>query len=256
MKIDINIEDRWKYGEVAFLVDREDFLEDIAVARRLLGIRKLITHTQVEINKWFEEEINQALKAKLNKRGLDLKRKKKFSFPVTESQKTIDRLLKKYHKPLFYSDILKSAILCGLVTDEDFSLTSYVQIIDPMEYIERYKRGEFIGYPKIAIIISPETKPDEINELFRTGIQPEMDYFNHNYLNSKRNLPDTMSNIKKVREWYWMYQNERVNGKGAYKRIVDKWEKTHPPKDGDNLINQNTIEHAISRYKKNLKAAI
>lgn len=68
MKIDIQIEEDWKHTEVAILVDREDFLEDIQVARRLLHIKRLIPHTQEAINRWKEEEQNKAIRIPIDKK--------------------------------------------------------------------------------------------------------------------------------------------------------------------------------------------
>lgn len=230
--IEIKVDDKWKFGEVAFLVDREDFLEDIAKARKLLGIKKLIPNTEIAINKWKGEEQNEALKAQLIKE----------LSTVTRSQKIKDKLLKKYHKPLFFANILDAVILCGNVTDKDFSTTAYVQIIDPMDYIERHKHRKFLGYPRIAIIISPETKLSEVKEVFRKNVPSEMDYFKNEYLNSKSKLHSTISNIKRDRRWYW----ENKNGNSAAK-ICEK---------SDLNIDQKSVEKAITQYKKHLQIAI
>ena len=40
--VDIRIKNNWKYGEIAFLVDREDFLQDLKKTRKELEITKPI----------------------------------------------------------------------------------------------------------------------------------------------------------------------------------------------------------------------
>lgn len=257
--IDIQIEDDWKFGEVAYLVDRDDFIENLIKARKKLGIKNLIPHTPEDINKWREEELNQTINKNLSK----TKSKKEFSFPVTRIQIIKHNLLDKYHLPLFYADILEAAILCGLITDEDFSVTAYIQIIDPQDYIERYKKKKFLGYPKIAIILSPETKLEEIEVLYKNSLPEEMHFYQQNYLKTNQDLTNPAHNKKRDRKWYW----ERRKGKWpidialqtldidkkSYKLALKEHYKNRELLDKITYLT-NTIKQALKRYKKALKS--
>lgn len=224
--IDIKIKDDWKFGEVAYLVDRKDFLEDIHKARKRLEINNLIPHTKEAINSWFQEEQNH-------------KSKNASTSSTTKSQLIKHTLLEKYHKPLFYSFILDASILCGIVTDDDFSVTAHTDIIDPNEYIKRYKQKKFLGYPKLAIVFSPETKLDEIIELYKTSTPDLIDFFKQEYLKTNQHNSRTSPTIRNKRDWYWL--NEK--GMSAFKI----WEELKLK------IEPKSIDNAIRDYKKNLQ---
>ena len=52
-----------------------------------------------------------------------------------------------------------------------------------------------------------------------------------------------------------MHKEEVKNGRGAIKRILDKWIAIHPEFE-NNESDYNIIEQAISRYRKFLKTDI
>lgn len=251
--ISIRIENKWTFCEVAFLVDRDDFLADILKARRLLGVKKLIPHTQEDLNKWYGEELDRALDKKFSSSKVS----KEFSFPTTKSQIIKDKILTKYRKPPFFLNIIEAAIFCGFITDEDFSVTAYVQIIDPNEYVERYKLRKFMGYPKLAIVISPETKPEEVESIMRKRVPSEMEFFKQNYLKSKRNLTDTVSNIERDRVWYWLNHKTNpydINKKQALDKKLGYYRIAQLSTQQGSPISLSGVRAAIDQYRDKLYA--
>lgn len=59
-RIEINIKDDWRYGLVASLIDRADFLQDIEAIRKKHKIKKLFSREEIENEtlKQFDETTN------------------------------------------------------------------------------------------------------------------------------------------------------------------------------------------------------
>lgn len=227
--IDISIKDNWKYGEIAFLVDREDFLRDVKKARKELGVTKLVPYKQV--NSWLNKQYRQETKDFKVKKG-KFSRGTVYSVPAGKVDIKIENLLAKYRKPsTFFLPILYS-ILGGIVTDSEYSITAYCEIIYPEISVPE---------PKVAIIIHPETKPKEVEKLFKTKIPEALGEYKKYILKTKRTLPDTISNIRRDRHWYWLKK------KGlSYTQVHKRAEK-----EGEAITRDGVIK-AIKQYEKRL----
>jgi len=252
-QISITIKNKLKYTAVAQLVDRPEFIIDLMEAREYLNIKILISHDRFEIEKWRGEELNNSTKS------------------PTKFQIIADKLLNKYRKPPFFLKIIQVAILCGVVTSEDYSVTAYAKIIDPYDYVERYKKKKFLGYPTLAIVISPETKIEEVKQLFKTGLRSTKDYYKEQYLKQNYYTFRPKTEIETHREWYWRnkYFDEspldiailKNGGKEKYQSIRRLFDKKSYLLDDNTKIEYydyldkvrketGTINTSINRYKK------
>lgn len=231
MKIDIKIHSNWKYGAVAFLVDRTDFLEDIKSSRKILGITKLLSHK--EAKKWKGIELDkEILKHPIKETSGDLKEAEYFTIHKTKSELITDQLLMKYHKPVTYWLVIHYAILCGEVTDDEFSASAYCKVIYPGEVKE----------PEVAIIITPDTKLKEIREIYKTAVPETIQEYNKYTLKSSKLTSDTVSNIKRDRRWFWLKKEN--NSYSAIGKIES---------ENDIDISSEGIKKAIDRFKSHLK---
>src|SRR3990167_7170798 len=98
--VEINIKDNRKFGEVAFLVDREDFIKDLIRARKELGIKGLNTY------------------------GSDIGWSR-------SKESIVNGLLKNYHKDLSFRSVLIDAVFYGKVEESKISDNAYCTIIYP-----------------------------------------------------------------------------------------------------------------------------
>lgn len=215
--IDIRIADNWRYGEIAFLVDREDFLKDLALVRKKLGVKQLRpykTTKYVEIN--------------------DLINSRNFDDKLTH---TVEELRKKYKKTQAFHLVIKSAILTGVVTEKEYA-SAYSTIIFP-EDDDFFLQSE----PNIAIIISPDAKIEDITKVFNKEIPQTKKLYIQKILKSKRVLPDTISNVKRDRQWYWQKKNSSY-GK-VHKEIIKS-----------QSITRDGIIKAIKQYEARLSVEL
>lgn len=111
----------------------------------------------------------------------------------------------------------------------------------------------------MAIAVTPFSTEGDIKAAFqdcKDNIREFVEMFSPVYKNMEK---DTITNIKRDRNWYW----EHKSG-DKYRDILDEWNKkcsyfvNATPHKGNqkcqycDLIDQNVIEKAVSRYKKNL----
>lgn len=212
--IDIKIKDNWRYGEIAFLVDRDDFLEDIIEARKRLGLSTFIPHKEILEVEWTSLSLSQADKLS----------------PIVE------KLRKKYKKTHHFYLVIEAAILCGVVADGDFMRT-YCTIIFPGD-----DDFFFTSEPHLAIIFTPETKLKEIIASFKKEAAGGKKSYKEFVLKTKRTTQDTISNIKRDRKWYWMKKNG-LSYSQIHKQATEK---------GKEAITRDGIIKAIKQYKERL----
>src|SRR3989344_5785140 len=86
-------------------------------------------------------------------------------------------------------------------------------------------------FGEVAIIFSPNTKLEEIKEVYKTQASKLIGEYNKNVLKSKRKTPDTISNIKRDRKWYWQH----VNG-SSYQKIWEATKVKDRPHDREGVI--------------------
>ena len=256
--VDIRIEDNWGFGLVAFLVDKDDFLQDLQSVRQKLSLKKLLNREKVE--KQFEEK-NQKATTKLFNTSSQEQRELLNRMRIVASTKydtaTIE-LLEKYRKSNNFHHVIKFAIISGVVTDEDFEGT------EPVIWVITPGQGKTeipIHYPQIAIVVDPETHPDKVKEGFTNFIK--------NAKSFKRwdqwVLQDTINNIKRDRKWYWRWRNGEsyrriaINDNGGlkyYQEIKKELEKGIR-RLGDALWDKYNSElENIEKYRGKVKEAV
>lgn len=251
MKIEpvtIKITDNWRYCLVAWLMDRDDFLVDLHNARKKLGIDdKLVDY--VTVKEWFKTEFEkQREKTPIKRVFNQLTGKGGYLFPKTKSEELTAKLLMKYHKSPLYFDAVRHAIVTGVVTDKEFARTAFCQVLPPDYQMIDIEHGitNLVDHnqPVMAIVISPETKLNEVVRVFREEVPYLRMEYEAGYLKAKQLAPDQISNVRRDRKWYWMHEQGM-----SYKVIFDK-EGKQELDDVDGVIK------AIKRYQNKLTAEI
>lgn len=253
--IDIQIEDNSKYCYVAYLVDREDFLKDIQDVRKQLSLKTMpykfprypYDGTNRIIGKYYKgilsiNDVRVLLEEMCFKEKLMniIQLDKTFGTAVQYAES----LTGKYRSAMHCFPVILSSILTGKVNEFDFLTTYCLELNDEdmpviSKDIERYGS-------KVTIVVNPETTNKELLDIF--------DYIKKHEFRMKKidkdtpseyMLPDVISNIKRDRKWYW--QNKQ--GESAFK-IFKGLEKQGI------IIEQKTIEKAITQYRKRLQTPL
>lgn len=224
---------------VAFLVDRTDFLNDLQTSREELNLKTLISHDKV--SSWEEEEL-QLLKKTKPPTVINTGNGIAYWDPNTPLELITFKLLKKYKKPPTYYDVVSKAILSGCVTDDDFTHTAYCYVDYPDFYNPKDYGLNIIEEPKICIVITPDTKLNEVVELFKTEVGAVVEQYNRHLNTHKNKFEDTISNIKRDRKWYWQHNEELL----SYSKI-----QLLSKKDG-HIITADGVSKAINQYRQRL----
>lgn len=228
MKIDIEIEDISLFAQVAVIVDRPKILKGIVKLR----------------GKWAKGKIYSTVRAWKNE-GLK----------INYQNDIIDLLASERVSPVFLS-VIEEAMVTNKVTH----FNRVVMVPIPRKVLAEYLVAEYDTYDfgdyEYVLITPMEAERNEVEEGFANGkraVKKTLQNDNPFEQLLQPLLQNPKTPFRNAREWYWMYQQEKQNGKGTYKRIVERWDKLHQPKEDADYLDQNVIEQAVSRYSKLLK---
>ena len=255
--IDIKLKDDRQFVLVAFFVDRDDFLEDVEEARKMINL----TNLPYVFPKYPYIGLNNA--AKYCAKGAcsvydvieifkDICRENhivraKLDLTLTSALIFAESLLKKYGKTRLYLPVVLSSILTGKIHEADLSWSTRVLVIDKetaQQIHDDLKADERI----ITIQVNRESKLPDIEHTFNSirkyyfgTKKPEkndslMRLFADDIPSDK--LLDTAGFIKRDRKWYWKHKNGM-----SYAEIGKEEEET---------ITKEGIVQAIRRYRLKL----
>lgn len=218
-KIDIEgILDNFWYARMAFLVDKNDFIEMVAKARESLGL--IIPMSYDEAKKWLsnkpkEESVRLLWKLSVN----------------------IQIVKEKFQIGNDYSNAIKFAILTGKITDKE--LNSEL-VCETYPFSQEFEEAElFVDEPVVAIFVGPETKIEEVKKIMSGKVK---ELFKE--LSINRNPLRRGKNIRDVRKWYWL--KKEMTYENLYNFI-------NKDKDPNKFDSHDMIKRAVERYMKKLK---
>lgn len=228
--VDIKIEDKFKFGLVAFLVDRDDFLKDLERIRNHFHLKGLIPYEKVLDH--LKEMGQKAVEPEQKTDSLDYIQEDKTVTTIITSQEFVGvlRLLeKKYKKNSSYDMVLARVILSGVVKDSELRETAYMQYLDE----NVLKNFTIDGHSQISIVVSRDTRVEEVERIFNTDVQK--------FFKETLPKPDTFPNITRNRDWYW-------------KKKIMSWEKLleYAKKSKDYVV-LRSLRNAVTRYELELK---
>lgn len=228
MKIDIEIDDISLFAQVAVIVDRPKILEGILKLRQ----------------KWTNGKTYPSAKAWKDE-GLK----------INYQNDIIDLLESERISPVFLS-VIEEAMVTNKVTH----FNRVVMVPIPRKVLAEYLIATYDtldnGDYEYVLVTPIEAERNEVEEGYanmKRAVKKTKEIDNPFEQLLQPLLQNPKTSFRNAREWYWMYQQEKQNGKGAYKRIVGSWDKLHPPKEDADYLDQNVIEQAVSRYSKLLK---
>lgn len=239
IKIDESFGDL-RYGLIASLVDRDDFLQDIEQKRmRYLHTTKPFDRTEVE-------------------ERLELEKKKLYSnkpyippgiiiigggrFTQDKYDRVANKLLKKYSRSYNFKNVISFALSCGEILEKDLKESVpflRVASLDQQEVQILLKQNQ------AAIIFDPEANPEdirkEVSSFFERASKSDLSQF----ITSSWIIKDTKNLIKRDRKWYWKYKRRTKSVAETYVEI-GKLENIEP----------KSVEKAIGAYKKLLEVPL
>lgn len=248
-KIDIQAVDDSSFFETAILVDKPKFLDLLPKIRFDLCIRELVSLDDYEskvasleesgygeFNYEKYENPDELREFVDNNRSL-------FGMGDDHYQDRLEQLYTEsslvcyvFKRPPNFSDIVRQAIVCGVVSEKTFNSTS-IRVIE--QDTLQFNYG-FIQLPHIAIVVSPSTTDRELRHAGKVAKQL---YKTDKRLNYYLPRIDIANKIRTYRDWYW----DNLSGM-SYVDIADKW----ADRDDEDFtaLDDNRILKGVNYYKK------
>lgn len=233
----INIDNKRLYAQIAFLVDRSDFLKEIQDIRQEYAI-----DPKLQADGYFETASDDEL-SQLQQRA--------------DIYKVAAMIRQKYKYPPYFDDIIVQAILFHKV--RLIKQTKVVAHLAKTITTPFSKLDLFENYFEMAILITPLSTKEEVLEAFEESKQMRSDYKQHHPLLDKLNKR-ALNNIVRDRNWYLQAKKA-----GNYLGLLKKWNErpdVHEYKmfhkgtqrcDMCYIDDDNYVHHAVFEYRKLLK---
>lgn len=229
-RIEISIKDKKRFGLVAFLVDRPDFLALIEQIRENLRLKKL-PYTFINYPFSYKEannvvnyyqkgvcsiyDVYSCFKDICEAKSLDIA---ELDYTLALAFEYAEIIIKKQEKTRVYLPIVLASLLVGSIRDSDLLPTNTLELDNKSIHEFQNELGE--GEKILAIMVNRKSTWEEIKEVFnylqryRLGTvkikNKEEDAFYKIYSDEliTEDLPNTRWTIETVRDWYWRNQEK------------------------------------------------
>lgn len=252
--IEINIEDDGRFTDVALLVDKDDFLNEVFNLRK-----KYANKYKIDLPTNDYSVVNEDL--------------------LNEVKHDAEHLRRKFYRPLHFLRAITKSILNGVVEDGDYSKAF-------LERKELFIHKDHEGTPdiKYSIVIFPGTRKKDVDQVFfqfseeikaNMGLKTKTDknILLHGYWYDPyfRKPFDTKTSIRKIREWYIKHKNgaqlielsleDKKSMLNKYREIKDKFDNHYGDLSDNEGIkykrylkkvenHQDVIKELLKRYRK------
>jgi|GEM_PF-3905725 len=243
LPIKINISDNaWLYTKIATLVDRDEFLEAVAISRIALGQDRLVPYEFFH-NPNQENGVVPSLEGAMDYFP-GWQPSKRYPYIEFALHGEMANLCREYEvtKRSFHNVIIFS-ILCGEVGECDYNKEN-TYFLRKLEIEEG--RCFSLDFAESVIVINPYSTKKEVVKAFSQYLkllQHKETHFPKKYCTSH----DTVNSIKRDREWYWMNKRGSSAAK-ILKKISEKYGNEPCP------FTVESIEAQIKQYKKRLRS--
>jgi hypothetical protein len=251
LRIEILTNNDRNFLELAILFDKPEFLEYLPKIRKKYSINSL--HRLEE----YEQLLDKHFKSN----------ESKFDFSTYENAKELIEYANKnvvwyeeiedtgmtmyqqldtdasilchlFHRPPYFAEPIKQAILCGAVNGDLFDTTSSTIVEQDMLYSTT---GHF-QLPQVAILISPTSTDIQIKEQVRRARKL---FATNEKLSYYKPRIDKANKIRAYREWYWKH----LEGK-TYVQISTEWMDNPNIENTDSGSDDNRVLKGVAYYKK------
>lgn len=224
-KIDIQSLNKKLATDIAMLVDKPEFLQEIKRLREKWNINKLYTVSNLDgflTSKDVEDKHNEFLE-------------------------DIDTLLKRFNRERNFRNVVQYALITGIVPDGVYR-SCYFDVV-PIGEVDNPDKSS--GY-QYVIVMSPRTELQEVKDVykeFKEHIENKIDFHSVSEINS--DIPEnielieqfhkgnvyssadiskykTLKEIERTREWYWIAYSDKFNDKSNKRKsseeILNEWQ--------------------------------
>ncbi len=266
--IKIKIEDNSKYPDVAILVDRNSFLQYVKEIREILKLpvlpkkykawEKRQSHFEFtqyyKFAKWFINVYKDAGKQENEAVGIlewvvkSVKKEKGLFTAVDALRKASICLCSRFKKEYNFIPVVESAIAKNVVEEKDYE-TAFLSLYAPStsekdkeslnpEEQELYKSPK---YHTFALYFGFYTTKTEIDHILQTKLPSLKEKYKEMANSWGWNLvnQDVITNIKRDRNWYWLYQELK-----SYSKVTEKVNQ-----EGFSITRDGVMK-AIQQYRK------
>lgn len=252
LKIHIRCKDTLAHQDIAYLVDKPEFLSLLPELRATYQIKKLIPLN--DYKKWWMDKIKEDLRVfSTEKKNLLLEAKRLYgdkkkeptdkelfdSLPYHQRLDWETKLLTRtFNRPSYFHLVIKHAIVCGEVDDNSWKPT-YATVLPPELPVFD------ADLPEVVIVVSPMSKATDVEKVFKEDV---LDIFKREQGKFKYQTTvkkDPTSNIMRDRRWYWFSLNGKNPG--------DIYEIEFGDDPSSKDINPESISKAIDRYIEKLR---
>lgn len=253
MKIEpmiIETENDKVFEQIALLIDREDFLNDIFLIREKFRLTKQLTlshYHKIQALKFKHSEsitkflldlklknydpeklikiLSKPVKSNLTQKEHKLLKIYENRFVSKIFRKSVRELTRKYvgYDGYRFYQVVACAIIYGQIPDENLGKSWFIQFANSKndQFLDIIGRNNYF----LKIHISDRVKKSDFDDMY------------HELKDILKKPSDTITNIRRDREWYWMHRNGM-----SYSQILKK---------SLGISKQGVIE-AIKQYKKRL----
>jgi len=253
LKIDIRCKNIVAYQDIAYLVDKPEFLSLLPELRAKYRIKKLIPPTK--FGGWLLGKIKKDLDIYGAKRKMVLDAERFFGSKAKEptNKELFDSLpyhqrfdwetvflTRKFNRPSYLRSIIQRAIVCGVVDDGGWQPT-YATVLPPeLPVLDS-------DLPEVVIVVSPMTKITDVERVFKEEVPKIFKQEKWKFKYRPMAKKDPAENIVRDRNWYWL----SLEGKEPGDIYESEFCNSDNPKLKD--VNIESISKAIARYKEKLQ---
>lgn len=231
--IDIGLKENKKFALIAFLVDKDEFLNDINEFRNSKGIITPynlpdIAYPEISyVVDSFKKGIITISQVRTLLQEFCLSKKIPLSAldeQLSSAYMYAEALMKKYHKNRLYLPAILASILTGKVQEADF-MSTYVVSLDSNTMNESLSANLLLSEwaankeELIAIVVSPDSTKKEVEDLFtwlqqyRFGKKKVVHNDHMAEIMKDKMSPykseRALSEITRDREWYWQKKDDK-----------------------------------------------
>jgi len=275
-KIDVLTSNKKHATDIAMLVDKPEFIQEIQRLRQKWQITELYKYELLD------EPVLLDMHNPLFYTGIN---KSKIEEKLPEFNKDIDLVLKKFNRGKNFRLVVIYSLITGSVPEGVYQSCYFDKVvINELEDMNKPERYQYV------IVLSPRTEKKEVIEAyqeFKAHIKGKID-FQHSNLSMDLpqheelimqyhagNIHDsadidkfkTQKELNRTREWYWIRNMEHINDvskkQKTYEQVLDEWQKDKcliktnheditSKKNCDfcSIEDINIIEQALSAYSK------
>jgi len=256
LKININCKNTVAYQDIAYLVDKPEFLSLLPEFRKRYQIEKLVPLEKFK--DWMLGKIKEDLRIYGTEGRMVLDAEKFYgkNGKKTTHEEQFDSLpyhqrfdwetvflTRKFNRPSYFRSIIQRAIVCGEVDEESWQPT-YATVLPPELPVTDS------DLPEVVIVVSPMSRPTDVEKVFKEDVpkifNAERSKFKYQTVVKK----DSTKNIIRDRNWYWLSLEGKEPG-DIYDS--DFGDPDNPPPKRLEEFRIDSISKAIDRYIEKLQ---